>query len=122
MAQVSAATLAERINDTLTRYQEHLVAFRQSGYVENQSIEPSVNIGHRELRRLSGRKNIREAFVEALEEALEDCGLVVRYPDDDVLNITKPATAFKVDSANFRELESLLRFIGTTKQQQNIAV
>lgn len=110
MTKISDPVLASMIAETLSRLQDHLIKIRQSGRAENQSIVPSVDISHKELRNLTGRVKIKTAFITNLMGLLEDEGLDVDYdPNVEVLTVTKPADDVDVDYSSFRELSAAVR-------------
>lgn len=110
MTKISDPALASMIAETLTKLQEHLIKLRQSGRTEDQSIVPSVDISHKELRKLTGRVKIKTAFITNLMGLLEDEGLDVDYdPGVEMLTITKPAEDVDVDYPSFRDLSAMVR-------------
>lgn len=109
MPKITDSALAAKIAATLTKLQEHLIALRQSGRTECQSIVPSVDISHTELRRLTGRIKIKTAFITNLIGLLEDEGLEVDYDAAvEILTITKPAEDIGVEYPSFRDLSAMV--------------
>ena len=109
MPKITDAQLASLISEALTKLQEHLIDLKRSGRTENQSIVPTVDIDHKELRRLTGRVKIKMAFVHNLIPLLEDEGLEADYDTDAaILSITKPSEDVEVDYTSFRDLQAMV--------------
>lgn len=103
--QYDTEELATVINSALESYQEKLIERKE--FIEEQDIEPSLNLTISELKRLTGRQRGRKAFIETFIQFLRDFDLRVEL-EDEVLKITKPVPVMKTD---FIRLSTLIEAV-----------
>lgn len=110
MSKTPAKELAHGVDVMLTFLQEHLIAQRTMVCSLQQSIEPSVTISYKEVRSMTDRRRITNAFVGKFIRALERLELTVEHrPHHATFVITKP---FEIMQHEFECFADLVEAIG----------
>lgn len=102
--RVHINTFAHDVAKTLIEYQEVLIAVRDSGRTEDQSIEPVLTLSFKDIRKHLRRERFhQDTLIPALVERLEGWGLVIEERDT-CLVITKPAEDLEVEFTSLKTM------------------
>lgn len=110
----SDAQFAEAIYTNLASYQDILIRQRDQGRAPDQCVVPTISICYDQLRSLTGRTKIKQAFVESLVGHLESWGLDVEQ-EHNSLTITKPQDILPTDFEDFTVFDDIVSTVLRTR-------